>query len=99
MNAFDVQVHGTGIVGHSLALALARLGLRVALANDAGAPGRSEDVRAYALNPASVDLLRTARIGRFGLAAITMFSRRTSESRGLSAWIVLIEPSWPVFMA
>ena len=55
MNAFDVQVHGAGIVGHSLALALARLGLRVALPKDAAAQeARPDDVRAYALNPASV---------------------------------------------
>ena len=29
----------------------------------------------------------------------TMVSRRDSESRGLLAWTVVIEPSWPVFMA
>ena len=62
MDAFDVQVHGAGIVGHSLALALARLGLRVALAGDGAASPRSEDVRAYALNPASVALLRSLRV-------------------------------------
>ena len=62
MNAFDVQVHGAGIVGHSLALALARLGLRVALAADPAAQPRSEDVRAYALNPASVALLRSLKV-------------------------------------
>ena len=28
-----------------------------------------------------------------------MFSSRVSASRGLLAWIVLIEPSWPVFIA
>ena len=29
----------------------------------------------------------------------TMFSSRVSASRGLLAWIVPIEPSWPVFIA
>ncbi|MEP7057759.1 MAG: FAD-dependent monooxygenase [Caldimonas sp.] len=62
MNAFDVQVHGAGIVGHSLALALARLGLKVALRRDAAAAGRADDVRAYALNPASVALLRSLKV-------------------------------------
>ena len=63
MNAFDVQVHGAGIVGHSLALALARLGLRVALPKDAAAQeARPDDVRAYALNPASVALLRSLKV-------------------------------------
>jgi 2-polyprenyl-6-methoxyphenol hydroxylase-like FAD-dependent oxidoreductase len=62
MNAFDVQVHGAGIVGHSLALALARRGLRVALAKDAAAAPRPDDVRAYALSPASVALLRSLKV-------------------------------------
>ena len=62
MNAFDVQVLGTGIVGHSLALALARFGLRVALVKDAAAQARPDDVRAYALNPASVALLRSLKV-------------------------------------
>ena len=32
-------------------------------------------------------------------AMATMFSRRLMPSRGLLAWIVVIDPSWPVFMA
>jgi hypothetical protein len=28
-----------------------------------------------------------------------MFSSRVSASRGVFAWIVLIDPSWPVFIA
>jgi 2-polyprenyl-6-methoxyphenol hydroxylase-like FAD-dependent oxidoreductase len=63
MKACDVQVHGAGIVGMSLALALARLGLRVALREDtASSSGRPADVRAYALNPASVALLRSLKV-------------------------------------
>ena len=64
MDAANVLVRGAGIVGQSLALALARQGLRVALR---GAPARAvaaprEDVRAYALSAASVALLRELRV-------------------------------------
>jgi len=62
MNGFDVQVLGAGIVGRTLALALARLGLRVALHGDAPAAETREDIRAYALNPAAVDLLRSVKV-------------------------------------
>ena len=34
MKPYDVQVRGTGLVGHALALSLARIGLRVALAGE-----------------------------------------------------------------
>lgn len=51
---FDICIRGTGIVGRTLALLLAKDGLRVALA---GAPlvadPARKDVRAYALNAAS----------------------------------------------
>ena len=62
MRSFDVQVAGAGIVGKTLALALARLGLSVALR---GAPSRGsgrDDVRAYALNAGSVALLRGLKV-------------------------------------
>jgi 2-polyprenyl-6-methoxyphenol hydroxylase-like FAD-dependent oxidoreductase len=77
MNRFDVCVRGAGIVGQALALSLARQGLRVALvpegaAADAAArqaPGggvppavRAPDVRAYALNAASVSLLTALKV-------------------------------------
>ena len=62
MNRFDVQVLGTGIVGQSLALALARQGLRVALQPSAAARPTNTDVRAYALNATSVDLLRRLKV-------------------------------------
>ena len=62
MQSFDVCVRGAGIVGRSLALALSRQGLAVALqAPDSGAPAR-EDVRAYALNAASVALLEQLKV-------------------------------------
>ncbi len=61
MKRFDVCVRGAGIVGQSLALSLARHGLQVALVQAAGrAP--QQDVRAYALNAASVELLRGLKV-------------------------------------
>ena len=62
MERFDVRVLGAGIVGHCLALSLARAGLRVALQTGARKGGTSPDVRAYALNAASVDLLRGLKV-------------------------------------
>lgn len=61
MTAFDVRILGSGIVSRSLALALARQGLRVALQARPTTPQASPDVRAYALNPASVALLADLR--------------------------------------
>jgi 2-polyprenyl-6-methoxyphenol hydroxylase-like FAD-dependent oxidoreductase len=68
---FDVCVRGAGIVGRALALALSRQGLAVALqappravtsqAPLPNAPAR-EDVRAYALNAASVALLDSLKV-------------------------------------
>ena len=62
MDNFDVAVSGAGIVGQSLALALARQGLRVALRRDPVRGAGDEDVRAYALNAASVALLRGLKV-------------------------------------
>ena len=68
MKRFDVQVCGAGIVGQCLALSLARLGLQVALrpqavaAPEAASPASIEDVRAYALNAASVALLKRLKV-------------------------------------
>lgn len=58
---FDVTVRGGGIVGQTLALLLARERLRVALVSTPQPASASEDVRAYALNAASRDLLRSVR--------------------------------------
>jgi 2-polyprenyl-6-methoxyphenol hydroxylase-like FAD-dependent oxidoreductase len=60
MRSFDVEVRGAGVVGKSLALSLAELGLDVALR---GAPApASDDVRAYALSPSSIALLHRLRV-------------------------------------
>jgi len=63
MQTFDVLVRGSGCVGRSLALALGAQGLRVALLGsaEASAPQR-EDVRSYALNAASLRLLRELKV-------------------------------------
>jgi 2-polyprenyl-6-methoxyphenol hydroxylase-like FAD-dependent oxidoreductase len=57
---FDVAVRGGGIVAHTLALLLAQSRLRVALVAPARPPADA-DVRAYAINSASRDLLRQVR--------------------------------------
>lgn len=58
----DVCIRGAGIVGRTLALLLARDRLRVGLVRDtAPAGGAASDVRAYALNAASKDLLELLR--------------------------------------
>ena len=62
MKEFDIVVRGAGIVGQSLALSLASLGLGVALRPDTARPTGGDDVRAYALNAASVALLRRLKI-------------------------------------
>jgi 2-polyprenyl-6-methoxyphenol hydroxylase-like FAD-dependent oxidoreductase len=56
----DVCIRGAGIVGRTLALLLARERLRVGLVDAAAAPDAS-DVRAYALNAASMELLQRLR--------------------------------------
>lgn len=64
MESFDACVRGTGIVGKSLALSLARLGLQVALLPEGGAAAQraGDDIRAYALNAVSVDLLKRLKV-------------------------------------
>ena len=61
MQSVDVLVKGRGAVGSSLALSLAAQGLSVGMADPAEAP-RTDDVRTYALNAASVALLTELKI-------------------------------------
>ncbi len=61
MTSYDVSILGHGIVGKTLALALAREGLRVAITAPPAAP-QAEDVRAYALNARSVALLEALKV-------------------------------------
>ncbi len=59
---FDICIRGAGVVGRTLALLLARERLRVALvAGPAPAASAAGDVRAYALNTASRQLLEGLR--------------------------------------
>lgn len=60
MKTFDVQVRGSGIVGSAAALALSRQGLSVAMTPPTAT--REDDVRAYALNAASVALLESLKV-------------------------------------
>ena len=62
MPAHDVLVRGAGVVGLAAALALARQGLRVALLGATPGTAATEDVRAYALNAASVRLLAALKV-------------------------------------
>lgn len=57
----DILVRGTGATGLCAALALSRQGLRVALLGSLAEPERP-DVRAYALNAASVRLLQQLKV-------------------------------------
>lgn len=58
---FDVLIRGSGIVGQTLALLLARDRLKVALLGQSRPPGTDPDVRAYAINTAARELLRSVR--------------------------------------
>jgi 2-polyprenyl-6-methoxyphenol hydroxylase-like FAD-dependent oxidoreductase len=58
---FDVCVRGGGVVGHALALLLARERLRVALVRRPSPADAPPDIRAYALNAASRALLEGLR--------------------------------------
>ena len=58
---YDVAVLGGGVVGHTLALLLARDRLRVALVQAPTTPNLGPDIRAYALNTAAKALLESVR--------------------------------------
>ena len=58
---FDICIRGAGIVGRTLALLLARERLRVALVVPPASTPAHQDVRAYALNAASRELLESLR--------------------------------------
>lgn len=63
MQTYEVLVRGSGCVGRSLALSLAAQGLRVALLGSAEpTAAQRDDVRTYALNAASVALLRELKV-------------------------------------
>jgi 2-polyprenyl-6-methoxyphenol hydroxylase-like FAD-dependent oxidoreductase len=57
-SSFDICIRGSGVVGSTLALLLARQRLRVALV---GHPAPATDVRAFALNAHSREVLSELR--------------------------------------
>jgi ubiquinone biosynthesis UbiH/UbiF/VisC/COQ6 family hydroxylase len=57
-----VWVRGGGVTGRTLALALAKDGLEVLLIEDPARQAAAADVRAYALNAASVALLKALKV-------------------------------------
>jgi hypothetical protein len=61
-------------------------------------PSRRRD-RCTIRSSAEAICSRMARTGRSKPAMRVMVSMRASVSRGLLEWTVVIEPSWPVFMA
>lgn len=103
---YDVCIRGAGIVGRTLALLLARDRLRVALVEAPPAPAAGAgDVRAYALNAASRDLLLRLRawpdeqhataVGAMDVrgddGGRVRFSARDEKESAL-AWIVDVQP-------
>lgn len=80
----DVCIRGGGIVGRTLALLLARERLRVGLVAPAmPAPDASRpDVRAYALNVASKNLLESLRCWPCAPAATPVLHMKVSEDLG-----------------
>jgi 2-polyprenyl-6-methoxyphenol hydroxylase-like FAD-dependent oxidoreductase len=61
-SSLDVLVLGAGTVGMAAALALSRQGLAIGLRDEAPAAARKPDLRAFALNAASVALLRELKV-------------------------------------
>lgn len=62
---FDICIRGAGMVGKTLALLLARERLRVALVrspDDAQSEGAKVDIRSYALNAASRQILQSLKV-------------------------------------
>lgn len=96
---FDVCIRGAGVVGRSLALLLAQQRLRVGLVQGLSPAAHAEepDIRAYALNAASRELLQALRCWPEGTAvtpvtAMRVFGDGNSEvnfdTATALAWIV-----------
>jgi len=60
-STFDICIHGAGFVGRTLALLLAKQGLRVALLSTKLPQTESTDIRAFALSGASKDLFNSVQ--------------------------------------
>lgn len=94
MNTIDVCIRGQGPVGRTLALSLAKIGLRVGLLKTSQPPqAATQDVRTYALNARSVELLRDLRVWDVLMsqnAATAVYDMRVAGDEGglleFSAW-------------
>ncbi len=93
MKHCDVDVRGAGIVGTCLALSLARLGLSVRLHAEAAPTDAAADVRAFALNAASVKLLRDLKVwdglpiqSRTAVREMVVHGDATGSMLEFSAW-------------
>jgi len=81
--ALDICVRGGGVVGHTLALLLARDGLRVGLVAPAtAASGADPDVRAYALNARSRQILTALRCWPDALHATEVLAMQVKGDAG-----------------
>ena len=78
---FDVCIQGDGVVGRVLALLLAKERLKVALVLPASGP-RPADVRAYALNSSSRQLLESLRVWPAELFATPVTTMQVSGDDG-----------------
>ena len=78
---FDVCIQGDGVVGRVLALLLARERMKVALVVPAAGP-RPIDVRAYALNSSSRQLLESLRVWPAELFATPVTTMQVSGDDG-----------------
>lgn len=76
---FDVCIRGDGVVGRSLALLLARDGLRVAWVAKPKLSAVVADVRAYALNHQSRELLKSLRCWPTEPASTPVLEMRVSD--------------------
>jgi ubiquinone biosynthesis UbiH/UbiF/VisC/COQ6 family hydroxylase len=107
MASHDIVVRGSGVVGMATALALSRQGLGVALVAPpapSGPPAASDDVRAYAINRASVDLLASLKVwealpadARTAVHDMRIQGDAPGAALGFSAWsLALSELAWIV---
>ena len=78
----DVCIRGDGIVGRTLALLLARERLRVGLVMPEPTPASQPDVRAYALNQASKDLLTSVRCWPDSVSATPVLRMQVADQAG-----------------
>ena len=85
-STFDVCIRGSGVVGRTLALLLARERLKVALVgklgSDSNLPNNPPDIRAYALNGASKQLLEGLRGWPEGIATTPVLTMQIWNGEG-----------------